>query len=78
MPLRKTLLRMNFTVLHLCLHSVVVGLPTDCILSFPFPAETDVLVPVFSQSTDVVVMNFVVDLKFHNFTVETVEARIPL
>ena len=45
---------------------VVVDLPTDCILSFLFPAETDVLVPVFSQSTDVVVMNFVVVLKFPN------------
>ena len=32
---------------------VVVDLPTDCILSFAFPAETDVLVPVFSQSRDV-------------------------
>ena len=28
---------------------VVVDLPTDCILSFLFPAETDVLVPVLSQ-----------------------------
>ena len=44
--------------------SVVVDLPTDCILSFLFPAETDVLVPVFSQSTDVVVVNSVVVLKF--------------
>ena len=35
------------------------------ILSFFFPAETDVLVPVFSQSTDVVV-NTVVVLKFPN------------
>ena len=43
---------------------VVVDLPTDCILSFLFPAETDVLVPVFSQSTDVVVVNSVVVLKF--------------
>ena len=43
---------------------VVVDLPTDCILSFLFPAETDVLVPVFSQSTDVVVVNFVVVLRF--------------
>ena len=43
---------------------VVVDLPTDCILSFLFPAETDVLVPVFSQSADVVVVNFVVVLKF--------------
>ena len=34
------------------------------ILSFLFPAETDVLVPVFSQSTDVVVVNFVVVLRF--------------
>ena len=34
---------------------VVVDLQTDCILSFHFPAETDVLAPVFSQSTDVVV-----------------------
>ena len=45
---------------------VVVDLPIDCILSFLFPAETDVLVPVFSQSTDVVVVNFVVVLKFSN------------
>ena len=37
---------------------VVVDLPTDCILTFLFPAETDVLVPVFSQSTDVVVLKF--------------------
>ena len=43
---------------------VVVHLPTDCILSFLFPAETEVLVPVFSQSTDVVVVNFVVVLEF--------------
>ena len=42
----------------------VVYLPTDCISSFLFAAETDVLVPVFSQSTDVVVVNFVVILKF--------------
>ena len=46
---------------------VVVDLPTDCILSFLFPAETDVLVPVFSQSTDVVVVNFVVVLKFPTY-----------
>ena len=38
---------------------VVVDLPTDCILNFLFPAETDVLVPV-------VVVNFVVVLKFPN------------
>ena len=43
---------------------VVVDLRTVCILTFLFPAETDVLVPVFSQSTDVVVVNFVVVLKF--------------
>ena len=42
---------------------VVVDLPTY-ILSFLFPAETDVLVPVFSQSTGVVVVNFLVVLKF--------------
>ena len=47
---------------------VVVDLPIDCILSFLFPAETDVLVPVFSQSTDVVVVNFVVVLKFPNIS----------
>ena len=41
---------------------VVVDLQTHCILSFHFPAETDVLIPVFSQSTDVVVVNFVVVL----------------
>ena len=45
---------------------VVVDLPTDGILTFLFPPETDVLVPVFSQSTDVVVVNFVVVLKFPN------------
>ena len=45
---------------------VVVDLPIDCILTFLFAAETDVLVPVFSQSTDVVVVNFVVVLKFPN------------
>ena len=38
--------------------AVIVDLPTDCILSFLFHAETDVLVPVFSQSTDVVVVKF--------------------
>ena len=43
---------------------VVVDLPADCILSILFPAETAVLGPVFSQSTDVVVVNFVVVLKF--------------
>ena len=47
---------------------VVVDLPTDCILTFLFPAETDVLVPVFSQSTDVVVVNFVGVLKFPNIS----------
>ena len=45
---------------------VVVDLPTDYILSFLFPSDTDVLVPVFSQSTDLVVVNFVVVLKFPN------------
>ena len=49
---------------------VVVDLPTDCILSFLFPAETDVLVPVFSQSSDVVVVNFFVVLKFPNVSFE--------
>ena len=39
---------------------VVVDLPTDCILSFLFLAETDVLVLVFSQSTDVIGVNFLV------------------
>ena len=43
---------------------VVVDLPIDSILSFLFPSETDVLFPVLSQSTDVVVVNFVVVLKF--------------
>ena len=43
---------------------VVVDLPTDCILSFLFPAETDVLVSVISQSTDVILVNFVVVLTF--------------
>ena len=65
--MRKTLLRTNITVLHLCLHFVYIECrrrrPIDCILSFLSPAETDDLVPVFSQSTDVVVVNFVVVLK---------------
>ena len=43
-----------------------MDLPIDCILSFLFPAETDVLDPVLSQATDVVVVNFVVVLKFPN------------
>ena len=38
--------------------NIFVDLPTDCILSFFSPAETDGLVPVLSQSTDVVVVNF--------------------
>ena len=46
--------------------SAGVVLPSDCILSFLFPVETDVLVPVLSRSTDFVVMNFVVVLKFPN------------
>ena len=56
--MRKTLLRTNITVLHLCLHSVSSSSTyrPDSILSFLFAAETDVLVPVFSQSTDVVVV----------------------
>ena len=49
--------------------SAVVVLPSDGILSFIFPAETDVLVPVLSRSTDVVVVNFVVVLKFPNICV---------
>ena len=48
---------------------VVVDLPTDCILSFLFPAENEVLVPVFSQSTAHVVVTFVVVLKFPIFSV---------
>ena len=48
--------------------NVVVDQPNDCILTFLFPAETDVLVPFFSQSTDVVVVNFVVVLKFPNIS----------
>ena len=45
---------------------VVIDLPTDCILSFLFPTETDILSLVFSQSTDVVIVNFVMVLKFPN------------
>ena len=44
----------------------VVNQPADYILSFLFHTETDVLVPVFSQSRDVVVVNFVGVLKFPN------------
>ena len=57
----KTLSRTNSFVFTF---SAVVVLPTDCILSFLFPAETRVLVPVLSRSRDVVVVNFVVVLKF--------------
>ena len=53
---------------------VVVDLPTDCILCFLFPAETDV--PVFSQSTDVVVVNFVVVLKFPNVLTTTTKMKM--
>ena len=42
-----------------------------CILSFLSTAETDVLVPVLSQSTDGVVVSFVVVLKFPNVTIRT-------
>ena len=59
----------SFTLVFTFSVVVVLHLPTDGILSFLFPANTDVLVPVFSQSTDVVVVNFVVVLKFHNITV---------
>ena len=58
---KKTLSRTNSFVFTF---SAVVVLPTDCILSFLFRAETYVLVPVLSRSTDVVVVNFVVFLKF--------------
>ena len=50
---------------------------TDCILSFLFSAETDVLVPIFSQSTDVVVVNFVVVLKFPNLNDKTGKTELP-
>ena len=63
--MRKSLLRTDITVFSV----VVVDLPTDYILIVLFPAETDVLVPVFSQSTDVVVVNFVVVLKFPNVNI---------
>ena len=56
---------------------VVVDLPTDCIWSFLFPAENDILVPVFSQSTEVVVANFVVILKFPNIWCHTVSLVYP-
>ena len=58
---------------------VVVDLPAYCILSFLFPAETDVLFPVFSQSTDVVVVNsFVVLNKFPNMRATTSQYEIYL
>ena len=58
---------------------VVIDLPAYCILSFLFPAETDVLFPVFSQSTDVVVVNSVVVLnKFPNMRATTSEYEIYL
>ena len=57
----KTFLRTNISLTFLF---TFVDLTNDCILSFLFPAKTDVLVPVLSKSTDVVVVNFVVVLKF--------------
>ena len=45
---------------------VGIDLPTDCNLSFLSPTETDILSLVFSQSTDVVIVNFVMVLKFPN------------
>ena len=57
----KTLSRTNSFVFTF---SAVVVLPSDCILSFLFPTETDVLVPVLYRSTEVVVVNFVLVLKF--------------
>ena len=51
----------------LCLHLVSSSSTTDRPhLKVSFFAETDVLVPVFSQSKDVVVVNFVVVVKFPN------------
>ena len=41
-------------------------IPDNASLSFLFSPETDVLVQTFSQSTDVVVVNSVVVLKFPN------------
>ena len=55
---------------------VIVDLPTDCILSFLFPAETDVLFPFFSQSTDVVDVNFVVVLKFPSNSLQTTKLNL--
>ena len=69
----KALLRTNITVLHLCSYSVSSSSTyrPSASSSFLFPAETDVLIPVLSQSTDVVVMNFVVVLKFPNIWTKT-------
>ena len=61
----KTLLRTNIRVFICVYIQCRRRRPTDRLhLSFLFPAETDVLVPVFSQSTGVVVVNFVVVLEF--------------
>ena len=60
------------TVLHLYLHSVSSSTYRPvCILSFLSTAETDVLVQALSQSTDGVVVSFVVVLKFPNVTIRT-------
>ena len=56
---------------------VTVDLLTNCILSFLFLAETDVLVAVFSQSTDIVVVNFIVVLKFPNVAQWTLYQQNP-
>ena len=73
MPLRKSFVaneHHSFTFVF-TFSVIVVNLQTDCILSFLFPTDTDVLVPVLSQSTDVFVMNFVVVLKFPNIWTKT-------
>ena len=49
---------------YICVYIQCRRRPADCILSFLFPAETEVLVPVFSQATDFAVVNFVVVHKF--------------
>ena len=55
MPSQENLLWTNsFTSMFI--FNVVVDVLTDCILSFLFPVEMDVVVPVASQKTDVVIM----------------------
>ena len=52
----------DLTALIEALYAFISSVRTPCL----FPAETDVLVPVLFRSIDVVIVNFIVVLKFPN------------